>query len=395
LDQLDKYSLKATFFIPGIRAAEDPDLVKEIVKRGHTIEDNTFQALDMTRLSFDEIYRDLKLSQEYIEKATGKVPKYIRPEFGKVSDTLFKAAAQCGYQSVVTYSINPQDKSMKSAQDIADEVEKSISRGRIILLNTDSNPAVIDAIPLIVKTMNDAGQKLVPLDELLQGQYERLPADKIPGYYDAKVNPDYQNASYKQIDSVTTETKKVALTFDDWANDVYLTKILDVLKKYNVKSTFFIRGNGVERTPNLARLISEEGHEVANHSYGHLVSTDITPLELQEDVVKCHQILSQYLGQAPKMYFRPPTGEIDDIHAKAIAASGYKTIAMYNVSSQDWRPEADVNEIIDVTLKETKPGSIVLLHLQDRTKTAQALDVIIPELRSRGYELGTVSDLLK
>lgn len=395
LEQLDREKIKATFFIPGIRAAEEPELVKEIVNRGHTVEDNTFQGLDMTRLSYDEIYRDLKLSQEYIEKASGKVPKYVRPEFGKVSDALRKAAAQCGYQSLVTYSIYPQDKNMKSARDIADVVEKAISRGRIIDLKIDNNPEIVDAIPLIAKVMAGAGQKLVSLDVLLQGQYERLPVDKIPGYYIARINSDYQNTAYRQVTYGSRESKMIALTFDDWANDEYLTKTLEVLKKYNVKSTFFLRANGVERTPNLARLIFEEGHEVANHSYNHKVSTDLTPEELQTEVVKCHQILSQYLGQSPVLYFRPPTGVIDELHSKAVAATGYKAIVLYDVSPQDWRPEKTVDDIVNATLKDVQPGANVVLHLQDSMKTSQALEIIIQRLSSQGYKFVTVSDLIK
>ena len=82
-------------------------------------------------------------------------------------------AAQTGLDAVVTYSINPKDWDMKSAEEIGSYVEKYITRGGIIALNTDKNPQVIKAISLIAKAVDDVGYKLVSLDTLLEGSYER------------------------------------------------------------------------------------------------------------------------------------------------------------------------------------------------------------------------------
>lgn len=393
LDQLDKCNIKATFFLPGVRVAENPEIAMEILKRGHSIQSNTFDKANLTNLTYDEIYKQIKLSHEIIVKKTGVVPKYIRPGFGKFNNNVFKAASQCGYEGVVTYTINTHEWDMKDAKTIADIVKKGISRGRIILLNTDSNPAVVDAIPLIAEVVSQAGQKLVTLEELLDGQYERLPVKRIPGYYSAKITSDYKSTEYHVIKTGSSDKNQIAITFDDWANDIYLSEILKVLKKHNIKATFFLRGNGVERNPNLARLILEEGHEVANHTYNHKVVTGISPEELQQEVVKCHQILSQALGQSPKLYFRPPTGVIDDESAKAIAACGYKTIVMYDISPRDFKSETSIDDIVRETLSTVVPGSNVVLHLQDDMKTAKALDIVINQLKIKDYKLVTVSKL--
>ena len=121
---------------------------------------------------------------------------------------------------------------------------------------------------------------------------------------------------------------EIALTFDDWGRDITVTKILDILDKNDIKASFFLRGNGVEQNPNLAKAIAEAGHDVANHSYSHPIITSITAEEIASEVIKCHQVLTEAIQEQPKMLFRPPTGEINDSTAKIIAACGYETIAL-------------------------------------------------------------------
>jgi len=392
LDELDKYALKATFFLPGERVAENPTIALEILRRGHRIQNGAFSKADLTSLTYDEVYREIKLSHDIILQKTGVSAKYLRPSSGKFKDDVLAAASQCGYDDVVTYTIYPRSWNLEDAE-AAEKILRQLSRGRIIMLNADSAD-VVKEISMVVKMTSKAGLKLVTLEELLEGQYKRLPSEKIPGYYAAKVNADYEKTEYQKIRAGQGDKKQVAITFDDWANDFYLSKILEVLRKYGVKSTFFLRGSGVESNPNLARLILEEGHEVANHTYNHKAVTGISPEEVQKEVVRCHQVLSEALGQSPKLYFRPPTGTIDDLSAKAVAASGYKTIVMYDVSPQDWKAEESVNSIVKDVIENTGPGSNIVLHLQDDMKTALALDTIIKELKDEGYELVTVSELI-
>lgn len=391
-DELDKYKIKSTFFLPGERVAENPEIAQEILKRGHNIQNNAFNKADLTSLSYDEIYKQIKLSHDIILKMTGVSTKYLRPGQGKFNDDVLAAASKCGFEGVVTYNIYPQNWDLNNAG--AASIISQISRGRIIMLNADNNTDVARDISMTVKMVAEAGLKLVALEVLLEGQYERLPDGKAPGYHVAKITADYENAEYRKIVTGSEDKKQVAITFDDWANDFYLSKLLGVLRKHNVSSTFFLRANGVERVPNLARLILEEGHEIANHTYSHAVVTGLSPAELQKEVVKCHQVLTNALGQSPKLYFRPPTGAIDDQSAKAIAASGYKTIVMYNISSYDWKPEVTVDDIVKDVVESTVPGSIVLLHLQDNMKTALALDIIIEQLKDNGYKLVTITELM-
>ncbi|MBA9087807.1 peptidoglycan/xylan/chitin deacetylase (PgdA/CDA1 family) [Fontibacillus solani] len=395
LDELDKYGIKATFFLPGMRVAEEPDIANDIVARGHEIENNTLNQLDLTNLGYQQIYKEIKLSNEVIEKETGKRPKYVRSKSGDHSDDLLLITAQLGMKAVVSYNINPKDRDMKSAKEIGDYVKRYISRGGIITLNTDINPEVISSIQYIASAAKEIGYKLITLDELVENGGVRKPLEQIPGYDASKSNNDYEKADYELIYKVNTRKRHIALTFDDFGSDKTVTKILDILAKHDVKVTFFLRAKGVEDNPNLARAMVAEGHEVANHTYAHSVSTTITPEELQEDVVKAHQVITEAIQEQPVMLFRPPTGVIDDERAKAVAAVGYPVIAMYDVTTLDWDISNTADDIVNKIMEKTENGSVILLHMLDDIHTIEALPRVLDGLEDKGFTFVKMSELIK
>ncbi|MCQ6563034.1 polysaccharide deacetylase family protein [Paenibacillus mendelii] len=394
LDELDRYQIKATFFLPGMRVAEEPEIAKEILSRGHEIANNTLNRLDMTKLSYEEIYKEIQVSNEIIEKETGIRPQYIRTRSGDYNENVRLAAAQAGMQAVVSYSLNLQAWHLDSKEDVGEYVRSYVTRGGIIALNTEGNSQAVDTIPLIAEAAADVKYKLVPLSKLLEKGMERKPLESIAGYDTAKINLNYKDAKYKAVDRGNPNSKEIALTFDDWGYDFTVTKILDLLDVYKVKSTFFLRANGVEKNPNLAKAIAEAGHDVANHTYSHPVITKLTPEQLQEEVVKAHQIITEAIQQKPTMLFRPPTGEIDDTAAKVVAATGYTTIALYNVTALDWDVSHSADDIIRIITEKTENGSVILLHMLDHIHTLEALPTVIKELRAKGYTFVTMSDML-
>ncbi|MFD2370579.1 polysaccharide deacetylase family protein [Brevibacillus sp. GCM10020057] len=396
LDQLDAYQIKATFFLPGMRVAEEPNIAKEILARGHEIENNTLNQLDMTKLGYEQIYREIELSNEVIKRETGVTPRYVRTKSGDFTDDVRLAAAQLGMEAVVSYNINPKDRDLtKDAKAIGEYVARYLSRGGIISMNTDLNPEVIPSIPIIAKAAKEIGYKFTTLSELVKNGGERKPLEQIPGYDAAKVNLHDQTAEYKLFYRAETDKKQVALTFDDWGSDKTITKILDILAAHDVKATFFLRAKGVESNPNLARAIVEAGHDVANHSYSHPVVTTLSDEDLQKDIVKAHQVITEAIQQPPVMMFRPPTGVVDDHTGKVIAATGYKVIAMYDVTTLDWDNRHSAADIEKGVLTQTKNGSVILLHMLDDIHTIEALPVVLDGLKSRGYTFVKMADLVK
>lgn len=394
LDELDKYHIKATFFVPGMRVAEEPDLANLIVSRGHELENNTLNRLDMTKLDYEQIDREIRLSNKVIERETGVKPRYLRTKSGDYNDDVRLAAAQEGLDAVVSYSLFLHNWEDATEKEKYLYIRKYITRGGIIAIDTQDFRNLIESIPIIAQAAKDVGYRFIPLQELASHGGKRKPLEEIPGYDRIKPNLNYANAQYKLIYNAQTDKKEVALTFDDWGTDYTVTKIMDILSKYQVHATFFVRANGVEANPNLARAMIEEGHDVANHSYSHPVVTTLTPEALQADLVKANQAITYAIQQKPTKLFRPPTGEIDDKTARVIAAIGYPDIALYDVTSLDWDSNNSATDIVNDTIKQVNPGSVILLHMLDDIHTIEALPIILERLKQQGYTFVRMADLI-
>jgi peptidoglycan/xylan/chitin deacetylase (PgdA/CDA1 family) len=393
LDELDQYGIKATFFLPGMRVAEEPNIAKEILNRGHEIENNTLNRLELTNLSYEQVYKEIHVSNDVIKQEVGVTPKYMRTRSGDYNDTVRLAAAHSGLSAVVTYSLNLHEWQSETEKEKADYVKKYVTRGGIIALDTELDAHVLESIPLIAAAAADVGYKLVPLEQLVASGHDRKPLEEIPGYDAAKMNLNYKNSDYELIYNWENNEKIVSLTFDDWGTDYTVTKLLDILDKEKVKATFFLRANGVEKNPNLAKSIAEAGHDIANHTYSHPVITKVTPEELQDEIVKAHKIITEAIQQKPVMLFRPPTGEIDDERARIVAATGYKSIAMYDVTVFDWNSANDADHIVNGIMEQTVNGSVILLHMLDDIHTIEALPVAIEKLKSKGYTFVPMSQM--
>lgn len=393
LDELDTYHIKATFFLPGMRVAEEPDIARLILSRGHEIENNTLNRLDLTRLSYEQLYAEIELANQVIQKETGVIPRYVRTKLGDYNDDIRLATAQNGQAAVISYSLFLHNWQKETDEEKRHYLRKYINRGGIITIDTEENKQLLGDIPLLAEAANHVGYSFVPLHQLIEQGGERKPLEQIPGYDAAQMNPNDSQTPYKLIYRKETNKKEVALSFDDWGTDETVTKILDILQQKGIKASFFLRADGVERNPNLARAIAEAGHDVANHTYSHPVNTKITTEQLQNEIVKAHQVITEAIQEKPVMYFRPPTGEFDEKTLKAVAATGYHTIAIYDVTPSDYVKNKTADEIVKAILEQTKNGSVVLLHLLDDISTVEALPTVIEKLESKGYTFVKMTDM--
>ncbi|WP_160162839.1 polysaccharide deacetylase family protein [Bhargavaea cecembensis] len=207
-------------------------------------------------------------------------------------------------------------------------------------------------------------------------------------------NEDYQEAKPKVIDRFPTEGKKIALTFDDWASDQTVNEVLSILREYGIHSTFFLIGEGVERNPQLALAILEDGHEIANHTYSHPELPGLPLLEMQEQIIKSDGVITDAIGQAPANYVRPPRGRLDHETAQKITAAGVDYIIQVGVSSDDWNPALTDQEVYRRVMDGVQPGSIITMHILDNAHTIRVLPGILDWLIAEGYEFGTVGELI-
>jgi peptidoglycan/xylan/chitin deacetylase (PgdA/CDA1 family) len=195
------------------------------------------------------------------------------------------------------------------------------------------------------------------------------------------------------IGHVNTEEKVVALTFDDGPNPPYTDQILDILDRYQIKATFFVIGRNVEKYPKTVRLILSKGHELGNHSYSHARMIFKSPSFIRSEIEKTDRLLNE-LGVTQDIHFRPPYGRKLLVLPYIITKMHKKNI-MWSTDSADYEvpnPEAIKNNV----LEHVRHGSIILLHdgEGDRSQTVVATEMLIKEMKEKGYEFRTVSALI-
>ena len=166
LDTLDKYSVKATFFLCGIWVRQYPDFVKEISKRGHEIGNHSLTHPHMARMDAIAIQKELSDLDDMLEELTGKRSTLFRPPFGEYNDTVIRAAHEAGYE-VIQWSRDTVDwKADRSAQTILDGVLKKLQSGDIILCHNNGYK-IETYLPVLLETAQQKGFSFVTVSDLL------------------------------------------------------------------------------------------------------------------------------------------------------------------------------------------------------------------------------------
>lgn len=187
-----------------------------------------------------------------------------------------------------------------------------------------------------------------------------------------------------------TQVKCIALTFDDGPGK-YAGTLLDTLKKYDAKVTFFLEGQYVKSRPQYVKRMAAEGHELGNHSYKHPDFTKLEPWDIRSEIQKTQDAVKKAAGVEPKL-LRPPYG-MADLQVSEIASEFGMPIVLWTGGSEDWKTK-NVEAIKKKTLEVAKPGAIILMH--DWVKqTVDAMPSIVKSLQKKGYHLVKVSDLVK
>lgn len=190
----------------------------------------------------------------------------------------------------------------------------------------------------------------------------------------------------------------IALTFDDVPDSLFTPILLDLLKNYQVRATFFLIGECALRNPAIIKRMVVEGHTIANHSYDHQNLTKLPPEKVKEEIIKTELAIQEITGLRTAL-FRPPYGALNQTSAEIILSLGYKII-FWNVDSRDWSgitgPMIASNVVPNV-----HNGSIILMHSicggnnQTHMNSLQSLPYIIEILRASGYSFVSIPELLQ
>jgi len=195
-----------------------------------------------------------------------------------------------------------------------------------------------------------------------------------------------------EISCVNTALKRVSLTFDAGASGLPTPAILDSLREAGVHATFFLTGQFAESYPELVKRMAEEGHELANHSYSHPRFTEIGAEEARRQITRTEDLIRRMTGLSTKPYFRFPYGARNGGLVALVNQEGYLSI-FWTIDTLDWDTSTTCEQIRSRVMRNIKPGAIILMHCGS-PQEAQALPLVIRDLREMGYEPTTLTELL-
>lgn len=184
-----------------------------------------------------------------------------------------------------------------------------------------------------------------------------------------------------------TSKRQVIFTFDGGSTDVSGKKILDTLSKYQIKSSFFLTGQFVKNNPDLVLRMKSEGHEIYNHTLNHPHLTEVSDMEIINQLEAMDNILRNVANISTKPYFRPPYGDRDKRVLDIAYRNGYQSV-FWTIDARDWQETEGMTRegVKSIILDSLAPGNIYLIHIGDNI-TGDILDDVINETYKKGYKI--------
>ncbi|BCL33760.1 polysaccharide deacetylase family protein [Nostoc sp. MS1] len=188
--------------------------------------------------------------------------------------------------------------------------------------------------------------------------------------------------------------KVVALTFDDGPGPKNTAQVLEILKKNNIKATFFMVGMMVKYFPQVAKQVADDGHVIGNHTWHHWYRR-MDVATAASEINRTADIIYKTTGVKTTL-FRPPGGFLNNGVVDYAKSQKY-AVMMWSDESSDTQRREQPPALIKNVIKGVKPGAIVLMHDGggNRSRTVQALPQIISDLKAQGYKFVTIPELLE
>jgi peptidoglycan/xylan/chitin deacetylase (PgdA/CDA1 family) len=167
--------------------------------------------------------------------------------------------------------------------------------------------------------------------------------------------------------------ENIHLTFDDGPHPIATPRVLQELENRNIKATFFLLGQNVQKFPELVHQIHAQGHQIGNHSFTHNNLFFKNKIFVRDKILRTKEMLESIIGKHSQ-YFRPPYGYFNWSTLSVLRDIGF-TCVLWNVDSKDYRLNSKIN-VSRRVIHKTKNGSILLLH--DNLETSQRIDTYLP-----------------
>jgi len=311
-----------------------------------------------------------------------------------------RAARELGIQTYALWRLGQEDNSLWKVWDAPLRADPAKDLARVppgYDVDTEGEGDILR----VTRTPQDGSRDLTMDDD-----------DSVPKQYRMVLQETMESypLSYT-VNQYGYHPKKVAISFDDGPDAEWTPKILDVLKKYNVKGVFLMIGEEAEKNVGVMQRVYREGHEIGNHTFTHPDISDVSKGQVDLELNLTERLFASKIGVQP-LYFRPPYSidQEPDTNDQAapidrIEEMGY-VILGNKIDTNDWdeTPRKTPQEITDSVFEQIadmdkRPwtrGSIILMHDGggDRSATVAALPMLITTLRQRGYEIVPVSELI-
>jgi len=191
----------------------------------------------------------------------------------------------------------------------------------------------------------------------------------------------------EKVQVIDDKRKRVALTFDDGPHPTVTKQILNHLDQYDAKATFFMLGNRIKYSPEVALEVLNRGHEIGNHTWSHPVLTKLPLDKVMHEFKTTEDIIIETIGQESTV-FRPPYGATTD----AIEAAIPRNSINWTVDTMDWKYR-NASQPINSIKKQIHNNAVILMH-DIHQSTADGLPAVLEFLSNEGYEFVTVSELI-
>ena len=189
--------------------------------------------------------------------------------------------------------------------------------------------------------------------------------------------------------SGNTESNKISLMINVYWGTEYLDDMLEILDRYEVKTTFFVGGTWAVKESDMLKKMYDAGHEIGNHGYSHKDQDKLNREQNKNEILTTHTLVNDLIGVNMDL-FAPPSGAYNKTTVEVATELGYKMI-MWTRDTVDWR-DKDEEVIYKRAIKDAKGGDLILMH--PTACTLLALERIIVSLQEQGFVLTTVSENL-
>ncbi|MBD2294469.1 polysaccharide deacetylase family protein [Anabaena sphaerica FACHB-251] len=192
-----------------------------------------------------------------------------------------------------------------------------------------------------------------------------------------------------------SNSKAIALTFDDGPHPQYTPQVLTVLERYNITASFFWLGACVNRSPHIAKAVKDRGHWIGLHGYEHHSFPTLSSTQLKQSLEKTQVAIYNACELEPEQVrdVRPPNGFFTPKTLKLFQQWNYRPV-MWSVVPEDWvRPGVSV--VVKRVLEQVTGGSLIVLHdgVCGGQDVAETIKILIPQLLKQGYQFVTVDQL--